>query len=203
VLKAARTFIAKIARIVRGMRPDRNPLRRGYDRIEAAIGVGLLMTFLVGAPLLGIAAGQWTRSAGEHAELAARVRAHPVRAVLLHTAPPAVLSIRAASVESDEPVRWASPDGQVRTAQVPVPGGAKAGATLLVWTDSHGRLAEAPPPPGEISDQVILASTFGPIAVALVTGGAWLAARRVLHARRLRWWDAQWSAIGPRWTSRR
>lgn len=185
------------------MRPDRNPLRRRYDRVEAAIGVGLLMTFLVGAPLLGIAAGQWTRTAGERAELAARSHAHQVRAVLLHTAPPAVLSVRAASVESEEPVRWTSPDGQVRTAQIAVPGGSQAGATLLVWTDGQGRLTAPPPGPGEISDQVILTSTFVPIAVALVAGGAWLAARRVLHARRLRWWEAQWSAIGPRWTSRR
>jgi hypothetical protein len=203
VLKAARTFTAKIARIVRGVRPDRNPLRRRYDRVEAAIGAGLLMTFLAGAPLLAIAAGQWAHSAGEHAERTARADAHQVRAVLLHAAPPPALALRAATVLADEPARWTSPDGLVRTASVPVPGGTKAGATLLLWTDSQGRLTTPPPLPSQITDQVILASVFTAVAVALAAGGAWLAARRVLHARRLRWWEAQWSATGPRWTSRR
>ena len=161
------------------------------------------MTFLVGAPLLAILAGQWARSAGEHAELAARVHAHQVRAVLLHSAPPPVLAMRAASAVADEPARWTAPDGLVRTAPVPVPGGTKAGTTLLVWTDSQGRLATPPPLPSQISDQVILASIFAPTALALAIGGAWLAARRVLHVRRQRWWEAQWSATGPRWTSRR
>jgi len=185
------------------MRPDRNPLRRSYDRIEAAIGAGLLTTFLIGAPLLAIAAGQWAQSAGEHAERTARVHAHQVPAVLLRTAPPPALSMRAASVVSNEPVRWISPGGLARIAQVPVPAGTKAGTTLLVWTDSTGRLTTPPPMPAQISDQVLLSSMFAPAALALAIGGIWLAARRLLHARRLRWWEAQWSAIGPRWTSRR
>ncbi len=203
VLKAARLFTAKFARIVRGMRPDRNPLRRSYDRIEAAVGVGLLMTFLAGAPLLAIAAGQWAQSAGEHAERTARVHARQVPAVLLQSAPPPVLSMRATSVMSNEPVRWTAPGGLARTAQVAVPVGTKAGSTLLVWTDSQGRLTTPPPMPGQVSDQVLLSSMFAPAALALAIGGIWLAARRLLHARRLRWWEAQWSAVGPRWTSRR
>lgn len=185
------------------MRPDRNPLRRRYDRIEAAIGVSLLLTFLAGAPLLGIAAGQWAHSSGEHAELAARGHSYPVRAVLLRTAPPPVLSVRAQSVLADEPIRWTAPGGVVRTAQVPVPGGDRAGATLTVWTDSQGRLTTPPPQPSQISDEVVLASIFAPLALALALACCWFAVRRVLHSRRLRWWETQWSAIGPRWTSRR
>lgn len=194
---------ARIARLARRWRPDRNPLRRGSDRVEAAIGVGLLVAFLAGAPVLAIAAGHWARDAGEQAELVARGHAHPVRAVLLHAAPPPVLSVRAQSVMADEPVRWTAPDGLVRTAQVPVPGGERAGATLLVWTDSQGRLTTPPPPPSQISDQEILAAIFTPVALALALAGGWLVVRHVLHKRRLRWWEAQWSAIGPTWTSRR
>ena len=203
VLSAARRRLARIGRIVRGVRPDRNPLRRGTDRVEAAIGAGLLITFLAGAPLLGIAAGQWVRSSGEHAELAARSHDHPVQAVLLHSAPPPVLAVRAASVIADEPVRWTGADGMVRTAQLPVPGGDRAGATLMVWTDSQGRLVAAPPMPSQISDQVTLATIFTPAALAIALLGCWILVRLLLHRRRLAWWEAQWSAIGPRWTTRR
>ena len=34
----------------------RNPLRRGVDRMEAGIFAGLLVAFLIGAPLLAVAA---------------------------------------------------------------------------------------------------------------------------------------------------
>jgi hypothetical protein len=185
------------------MRPDRNPLRRRSDRIEAAIAAGFLVTFLVGVPLAAITAGQWQRSAGDRAELAARSRDHPAQAVLLRSAPQPVFTIRASSALTDEPARWTTADGVVRTGEVPVPGGDKAGATLLVWTDGQGRLTSPPPLPSQISDQVMLATVFTPAALALALLVCWVLVRHVLHHRRLAWWEARWSAIGPRWTSRR
>ena len=45
-----RRSMARAARTVRGLWPDRNPLRRTLDRIEAAIAGGLAVAFLAGAP---------------------------------------------------------------------------------------------------------------------------------------------------------
>jgi hypothetical protein len=104
---------------------------------------------------------------------------------------------------TDEPVRWTAPHGLVRTGDVPVPGGTKAGTTLAVWTDSQGQLTNPPLPPSVVSDQALMAGLLTPAALALTMAGGWLVLRRVLLARRLAWWEAQWSATGPRWTSRR
>jgi len=48
---------ARAARAVRGLCPDRNPLRRTIDRIEAVIAGGLVVAFLAGAPLAAVAGG--------------------------------------------------------------------------------------------------------------------------------------------------
>ena len=44
-------------RTLRGLWPDRNPLRRTIDRAEAALVAGLAVAFLAGVPLAAVAAG--------------------------------------------------------------------------------------------------------------------------------------------------
>ena len=46
-----------LGRLLRGRRLDRNPLRRGSDRVETAIAGVLLAAFLAGAPFAAHAAG--------------------------------------------------------------------------------------------------------------------------------------------------
>ena len=46
---------------------DRNPLRRRVDRVEAAMLAGLIMVFLIGAPILVAVAGHWAQAAGMRA----------------------------------------------------------------------------------------------------------------------------------------
>jgi len=80
-------IVARAARAVRGLWPDRNPLRRTLDRVEAAVAGGLAIAFLAGAPLAALTTGHaayriWSRTA--HAEQAAW---HRVPAVLLATVP--------------------------------------------------------------------------------------------------------------------
>ena len=48
-----------LSRLVRGLWPDRNPLRRRCDRAEAAITAALLATFSAGVPIAALAAGNW------------------------------------------------------------------------------------------------------------------------------------------------
>jgi hypothetical protein len=185
------------------LRPDRNPLRRAFDRAEVAIGAGLVVAFLAGAPLLSVTASQLTRNAAQHAELVERATTREVRAVLLRSAPPPILADRAISATAEEPVRWIAAHGSVRIGQVPVPGGTRAGTTVLVWTDVRGRLTSPPLLPSQVGDQIALAALLTPAALALALGVGWMVVRRVLNARRLAWWEAQWSTTGPSWTSRR
>ena len=46
-------------RAVRGLWPDRNPLRRTVDRAEAGVVAALAVAFLAGAPLAAVAAGHY------------------------------------------------------------------------------------------------------------------------------------------------
>ena len=52
------------ARLTRGLGLDGNPLRRASDRAEAWIRAGLVVVFLIGAPMAAVAAGLWTAHAG-------------------------------------------------------------------------------------------------------------------------------------------
>lgn len=56
--------------------PDRNPLRRPYDRIEAWISAGLVAVFVIGGPLAAFAAGDCAYDSGMRA--AARQAALPL-----------------------------------------------------------------------------------------------------------------------------
>src|SRR6201995_767817 len=52
-------------RLARTLGLDRNPLRRGSDLAEAWIRAGLVVVFLVGAPIAAVAAGLLTAHAGD------------------------------------------------------------------------------------------------------------------------------------------
>src|SRR5215471_21772456 len=92
-------------RRVRGWWPDRNPLHRCCDRAEAAIVTVLVAVFLVGAPLLALAAGRQAHDSGPRPGQAQRADWHQVPAVL-----------RTATIHRFAPsealawVRWTAPD---------------------------------------------------------------------------------------------
>src|SRR6516225_8875980 len=89
---------------LRGLWPDRNPLRRASDRAEAAVVAGLAAALLAGVPLAGFAVGEWSYDASVramHAQMAWR----QVSAVLLtdaRMAPPWL----GFSLLRRVPVRW-------------------------------------------------------------------------------------------------
>jgi len=78
-------FATRAARAVRGLWPDRNPLRRTVDWVEAIIAGGLVVAFLAGAPLAAIAAGHAVYSAASRTAHAQQATWRQVPAVL--TAP--------------------------------------------------------------------------------------------------------------------
>jgi hypothetical protein len=185
--------------LVRGLRLDRNPLRRGLDRAETAMLGLLLAAFLAGAPFVAHAAGTWTHAASAREAQAQLAAARQVPATLLQAVAPWNISANG----SEANARWKAPDGQVRTGQVFVPGGAPAGSKVMVWVDQAGQLTDSPLEASQIAGRAHLSETLAVavLAIMLITVG-WLG-RWTLDKRRLAAWDADWLATGPRWTSRR
>ncbi len=124
-----------LARLLRGRRPDRNPLRRGSDRAETAILGVLLAAFLVGAPFAAHAAGSWTYATAAREAQLQQATTYQVPATLLQTA----LPWNAGAYGGEANARWKAPDGQARTGQIFVAGGGAAGSTVMVWTNQAGR----------------------------------------------------------------
>jgi len=186
-------------RVARGLRPDRNPLRRTLDRVETAIMAGLAVAFLAGIPPAAAAAGHLTDSIGSriaHEQQAAR---HHVPAVLLATAPASGYPGYLPEVRA----RWAAPDGAQHTGAVPALPGQRAGSTVMVWTDAAGWLTERPLTMAQVHDQAIMAAVVTAIILGVTLWCAGELAHYLLVRRRLAAWDTEWQAIGPQWTMRR
>jgi len=190
---------SRLRRLVRGWRPDRNPLRRRSDRVETVI-VGLLFAFfLVGAPLAWHFAGSWAYPAYAREAKAERALIHQVPATLLKTAP----GWSASNPGADVDVRWQAPDGQLRTAPVFIPDGAAAGTTVMVWINRDGQLTDPPLQQAQVASRVQLARVLAVITLAvtvLVTGAL---THKLMVRRRLAAWEADWLAKGPDWSPRR
>jgi hypothetical protein len=177
---------------------DGNPLRRRTDKIAARAAALLLAVFLVGAPLLSVAAIGWAGRAGAADQRAERSW-HQVPAVLLQ-APPA--PARELVGYSRVRARWTAPDGRARTGQIPVSTGLAAGQTVPLWVDGAGSPAGRPPPhrgaaASEATAAVVAAAALGMVLLCLAWAGRW-----VLDRRRLADWGVTWASVGPQWTKR-
>jgi hypothetical protein len=180
---------------LRGLVPDRNPLRRRCDRVEAAILAGLLALFLIGGPLAGLVAGRWAYDNGQaakHGELAAW---RQVPAVLLTTA-----SQQPVWFEATARARWTAPDGVERTGLIPAPNGSAAGTTIKVWVSMAGWLRGPPLQPSQVDGQTVQAVLLALYILVVVLLCAGLVAHRVIDRRRMAAWDTEWRAIGPKWS---
>jgi hypothetical protein len=191
---------AWIARVVRGLWPDRNPLRRRIDRIEAAAVCGLAVAFLAGAPLAAVGAHHIAYTLGART-LQAERSWHRVPAVLLADAPVSGYAAAAALV----PARWTAPGGGgSRTGTVYAPPGATSGSTVTVWVDGSGNAASAPPLRlSQVRTQAVLAAVFAALLVSQLLLAAGAAVHWWLARRRDAAWDAEWQATEPRWSKRK
>jgi hypothetical protein len=183
-------------RWLRGLWPDRNPLRRAADRMEAAVLAGLLAAFAVGAPLAALFAGHWSYAVGLRVERAQQSTWHQVPAVLLADAPYPGYS----GYGMDVRARWTARNGVRRSGVISVPGGARAGRTVPVWVDASGGLAGPPLRHAQVIGQVALAALLAPVGLGLLLLCAGMVAHYRMERRRLAAWDAEWRVTGPQWT---
>jgi hypothetical protein len=187
--------------MMRRLRPDRNPLRRTADRVEAVAMAGLLAVFLAGVPLAALAAAGQVAVGGMRAERA-QAGWRQVPAVLLQDAPEAVQVLSRASPEPLVRARWTAPGGAPRDGEVYAPGGARAGTTVMVWTDRSGSLEPVPVQRAGVVAQEAFAALAAAVLAAAAAAVTGFLARRALDRRRLAAWDAEWSRTGPPWTGR-
>ena len=190
-----------LARLLRRLRLDRNPLRRGSDRAETVILGALLATFLAAAPFAAHAAGGWAHACAVRDAQAQRASLVQVTATLLRAAP--VLSGYGSASGFAVEARWRAPDGPVRTGELFLTADMAAGHSTRIWVDRTGRLTGPPLSLDQMAGRALLAAgaAVGGLAAVLATVG-WLV-RRSLDRRRLSGWDAEWLANGPRWSPRR
>jgi len=189
------------ARLLRGRRLDRNPLRRRSDRAETVVLGALLAVFLAAAPFAAHAAGSWGYASAARTAQAQRASLHQVTATLMR--PKSVLSGYGSPSGFVVDARWRAPDGRVRAGELYVTADVAASHSTRIWVDRAGRLTGPPLTRDQLSGRAELAAgvAVGCLAAVLITA-AWLA-RRSLDRRRLAAWDADWLANGPRWTRRR
>jgi hypothetical protein len=189
-------------RLIRGWRPDGNPLRRTSERLETYLLAVLFAASAAVAPFAARAASHWAYAGALQAEHAMEATSHQVTAELLM---PAGMSTIMDSYGTQVPTqaRWTSVNGMVRYGQIPAPAGRPKGTTLTVWTDASGALTSPPSQPGQASG---LAGETAAVVVAgigvLDLGGAAII-RQVLDRRRMAAWDADWAVTEPRWNHQR
>ena len=190
-----------LARLLRGRRLDRNPLRRGSDRAETVVLGALLAAFLAAAPFTAYAAGSWAHTSAVRDAQAQRASLVQVTATLVRTAP--VPSGYGSASGFVVEARWRAPDGPVRTGELFVTAHVAAGHSTRIWVDRTGRLTGPPLSRDQVAGRAQLAVgvAVGGLAVLLMMA-AWLA-RRGIDRRRMAAWDADWMANGPRWSPRR
>jgi hypothetical protein len=133
--------VARAARAVRGLWPDRNPLRRTVDRVEAMVVGGLVVAFLAGAPLAAIAAGHVIYSVGSRTAQSQQATWRQVPAVLAATAPAPGYRQYQVTVQAS----WTAPDGTRHAGTILAPPDTRAGRAVMVWVDAAGRFTGQAP----------------------------------------------------------
>jgi hypothetical protein len=187
----------RLGRFVRGRRPDRNPLRRGSDRVETAVLALLVIAFLAAAPFATLASGSWALARAHHAQLAAQASSYQVPAVVLKLDAPS----GAAYADPGAQAKWTARDGTVITGEIPVPLGTAVGSTQWLWTTDDGQLTNPPLEDSQVTGQAYVAEGFAVVILAILLTSTGLMTRWTLDKRRMAAWDAEWRATGPRWTT--
>lgn len=197
-MKRVAAAAARAGGMIRGLWPDRNPLRRPIDRTESLVMAGLVIAFLAAAPLAVAVAANTAHNTATRTAQTQKADWHQVPAVLLssNVVPgdgyvPSVVAM------------WTAANGSVRTGLVPAPPVPRAGARVMVWVNAAGWETGQPLPPSEIRSQMVLAAIIAPVMLGLVLLCAGQVAHSLLQRHRLAAWDVEWRTVGPQWSERR
>jgi len=194
----------RLVRLTRWLGFDRNPLRRGTDRVEAVLRLATIILVVVGIPIAAVAVGRQADHVALNRAYAQRATDRLVAAVLLQDAPATGVPDPYTSVQTAwVPARWQPPGMPPRTGDVLAIAGARKGSTVKTWIDASGAVIDPPLDHRDIAGDVCLAVVGTCFASWLVLIAIGSLARRTLDRRRLSAWEAEWRANGPMWSGRR
>jgi hypothetical protein len=190
---------------LRRLRPDRNPMRRTPDRIQALLRAVLLALLVLGGPIATAYAGHAVYVSGLRTGRAQAAAWHRVPAVVLHAKPIVAVWRHPVGTGGDAAlsVRWTTPQGSSRTGEITGRAGAAPGSVVTVWIDKAGRLTRPPLPPADVAAHVIAAMAVTALALTLLLCAVCRVASLVLDRYRLARWEADWLAVEPEWTKKR
>ena len=193
-----------LARLARWLGIDRNPLRRGTDRVEAALRLVMILLVVAAVPAAAVAVGRWADHYALHRAQAQMAVDHQVTAVLLRDAPAIGTPDPYTSVQTAwVPARWQPPGQPPRTGEVLALVGARKGSTVRTWIDPSGAITDPPLDHRVVVGDVWLAVMATCLVSWLLLLVAGVLVRRGLDRRRLRAWEAEWRASGPLWSGHR
>jgi hypothetical protein len=192
------------SRLARRLGFDHNPLRRGTDRVEAALRLILVILLVTAVPVAAVAVGRWADHQALRRAQAQWAVSHQVTAVLLRDAPMAGSPDPYTSLLNDwVPARWQPPGQPPRTAEVLAVAGTRKGTSMRIWINPSGAVTDPPLRHRDVIGDVMVAVMTTCLMSWLVLLAAWTLARRELDRRRLNAWEAEWRASGPLWSGRR
>ena len=191
----------RASRLAARMGLDGNPLRRRTDRLATWLAAQFLVVVLIAVPLAAIAAFGWASRSGA-AELRAERAWRVVPAVLLRSVPVADSFAGGVFGYAWVPARWTAPDGRVRTGDIPVEVGLRAGRKVSMWVDATGMPTDIPLSHRAVTARAATAAAVASILLLLVLSCLACAGRWLLDRRRLADWELAWAIVGPQWTKR-
>ena len=191
-----------MSRVIRGARLDRNPLRRGIDRMETCLLAVLFIALAAGAPFAVRAASHAAFVGALQARQQEMATRHHVAAALTSAAAPANGYGLPTYVLA--PATWTSATGVHRAGNVPVLPGSPQGTPVTVGTDdSTGYLAGPPLTVSDAASQAdaIMVGVIVAAGIACVCGTA--AIRQLANRRRMAAWEADWVSTARVWNRQR
>lgn len=190
-----------LARFARGMRLDRNPVRRTSDKVETFLITGSIVAAAAVAPFVIPAAAGASHAAAVRSQGIQRTTRHEIKAQLLQRAADGGDGYSSATQVLAR-AEWRAPDGAIRFGVVTAPGGAPKGTLVAIWIDARGNLTGPPLDAGQVAGQSDLAGAAAAGGLALLLLTETVAIRRILDRRRMKDWDAEWAVTEPHWTRR-
>ena len=198
------TWRAGWARCARALGLDHNPLRRTVDRVETAVRISVLVLLLTAVPVAVLLAGRTADHVFLRHAHAQQATERQVTATLTQNAGTSEVADPYSSVQTTwAQARWTAPNGTARSGQVLVMVGAAAGSTVRIWVSASGAATDPPAGAKDVMAEVAVTVLVTGTTLILVLLGAEALACRSLDRRRSAAWDAEWRAIGPRWSGHR
>lgn len=194
--------VGYLARFWRLIRPGRNPLARRWDRIEAAVLIGMMLVALLAFPVAAVV-GSHTYANQLAASAAQLTDRHPATATLLEDAPAPLATNDSASVDGgagEAQARWVVNGSVERVGSIATHPGDRAGARVPIWLTNSGELAPPPMTSADALTNGVLVATLVWACVAMTLTALFRIARWLLDRRRAAQWDQEWAVVGGHWS---